>query len=88
MEFFIEKQLITVLYSTFLGLIFGAAYDIIRIVHVICNIASYSGENRGMKRTKAAFALFFLFDFIYAAAVTLTFSFFVYWNNSGDFRWF
>ena len=88
MEIFIEKQLLGVVYSLILGLIFGAVYDIIRLIHIVCKIASYSGGQKFSKKGVLPFFAFFLFDFIYAVLVTLTFSVFVYWVNYGDFRWF
>lgn len=88
MEIFIGKQLHVVGYSFILGLIFGGLYDIIRITHIICGIASYSGENRGMKRGVLPFLLFFLCDAAYALTVTAAFSVFLYWQMNGTFRWF
>lgn len=88
MEFFIEKQLLIVLNSVILGLIFGAIYDIIRISHIMCAIASYSGENRGMRSGKAAFLIFVAGDFVYVIVVSVMLSFFVYWQNNGVIRSF
>ncbi|MBE6617277.1 MAG: hypothetical protein E7627_04985 [Ruminococcaceae bacterium] len=88
MEIFIEKQLLGVVYSLILGLIFGAVYDIIRLIHIVCKIASYSGGQKFSKKGVLPFFAFFLFDFIYAIVVTIAFSVFVYWTNRGDFRWF
>lgn len=88
MEIYIETQLLNIAYSVILGLIFGALYDIIRIVHILCNIASYSGENVGMKRGKIAFAIFFICDAVYMVAVTALYSLFTYWANNGTFRLF
>ncbi len=88
MEVYIQKQIIIVGYSVILGLIFGALYDIIRVIHILCGIASYSGEKKGMERGKVPFILFFLTDSVYMLFVTLLFSFFVYWINSGVVRFF
>lgn len=88
MEIFIGKQLEVVAYSFILGLIFGGLYDIIRITHIICGIASYSGEKRGMKRGVLPFLLFFLCDAAYVLTVTAAFSVFLYWQMNGTFRWF
>ncbi len=88
MEIFIEKQLISVGYSFILGLIFGVSYDIIRIIHILCGIASYSGDERYMRKGKIPFLLFFLTDLVYMTAVSAAFSVFVYWVNYGDFRWY
>ena len=88
MEFFIEKQLIIMQNSVILGLIFGAFYDIIKISHIICGIASYSGENCGMKHSVGSYIIFGLMDFIYTAGLTVTLSVFVYWQNNGVIRAF
>ncbi len=88
MEIFLGKQLINIAYSVILGLIFGIFYDIIRIIHILCGIASYSGENVGMKRGKLAFFVFFVLDIAYMLAVTAFYSLFVYWSYSGSFRMF
>ena len=88
MELFIGKQLQVVGYSFILGLIFGGLYDIIRIAHCLCGIASYTGDSPGMRRGKFPFLLFFLFDTVYMIAVTAMFSVFLYWQMSGTFRLF
>jgi len=94
MELFIGKQLQVVGYSFILGLIFGGLYDIIRIIHIICGIASYAGNREeprtetGMKRGKLPFLLFFLFDAVYMLTVTAMFSVFQYWQMNGTFRLF
>ncbi len=88
MELFIGKQLQVVGYSFILGLIFGGLYDIIRIAHCLCGIASYTGTSRGMRRGKLPFFLFFLLDTAYMIAVTAMFSIFLYWQMSGTFRLF
>ena len=62
MEFFIEKQILNIVYSVILGLIFGAIYDIIRIIYVMCGIASYRGGRVSMKRGAVPFVIFALFD--------------------------
>lgn len=86
MEIFIEKQLINIVYSLILGLIFGGIYDIIRVVHIFCGIASYSGESARMKRGVLPFGIFFLLDAAYMLTVTTVFSVFIYAVNSGGFR--
>ncbi len=88
MEIFIEKQLISVGYSFILGLIFGASYDIIRIIHILCGTMSYSGGKIQMKRGKSPFVMFFLTDLLCMTALTAVFSVFVYYVNFGDFRWY
>lgn len=88
MEFFIEKQLLNIVYSVILGLIFGGLYDIIRIIYVLCGIASYRGQTAQMKSGKLPFVLFALFDFSYALCVTVLYSIFDYWTENGRFRFF
>jgi len=88
MEVYIEKQLIIVGYSIILGLIFGVLYDIIRIVHILCGIASYSGEKQVLLRGKVPFVIFFITDLLYMLCVTAILSFFTYWMNSGVPRFF
>lgn len=86
MEIFIEKQLVSVGYSLILGLIFGAAYDIIRMIHILCGTMSYSDGKAHMRPGGLAFGLFLLTDLLYVTAVSAVFSVFVYWTNYGDFR--
>ncbi len=74
--------------SVILGLIFGAFYDIIKISHIICGIASYSGENRGMKRGILPCIIFALLDFVYVLSMAAVLSVFVYWQNNGVIRAF
>ena len=88
MELFIGKQLQVVVYSFILGLIFGGLYDIIRMIHIICGIASYSGGKTVMKRGKLPFLLFFLCDAVCMITVTAAFSVFLYWQMNGTFRLF
>ncbi len=87
MEVFIADQLKTILESCLLGLIFGAGYDIIRIAYILCHIAAYRGtKEKPVPRTKGAFAVFFLFDFVYLLVVTFFFSVFLFYTNHGVFR--
>lgn len=86
MEFYIKKQLIEVLYSLILGLIFGGLYDIIRIVHILCGIASYSGERSFCRRGAIPFTIFFLTDLLFMLTVTAVYSFFIYWQMNGELR--
>ncbi len=88
MEIFIGKHLQVAAYSFILGLIFGGLYDIIRISHILCGIASYTGEHRGMKRGVLPFLLFFLGDVAYTLTVIAVFSVFLYWQVNGKFLWF
>ena len=91
MELFIGKQLQTAAYSFVLGLIFGGLYDIIKIIHILCGIASYApaeADKRPAKRGCVPFVLFFLGDAVYMLTVTAVFSVFQYWQMSGKFRLF
>lgn len=88
MEFFIEKQLLNIVYSVILGLIFGGLYDIIRIIYVLCGIASYQGQKNRIKSGKLPFVIFALLDFFYAMCVTVLYSFFDYWAENGRFRFY
>ena len=79
MEFFIEKQILNIVYSVILGLIFGAIYDIIRMIYVMCGIASYRGGRVSMKRGAVPFVIFALFDLS-------VYSVFDYWTENERFR--
>lgn len=85
MEIFIENQLKNIGYSIILGLIFGALYDIIRIIHIIVGVSSYSGE-KTMKTGRLPRLFFFTADLIYMAAVTVMLSVFLYEFADGDLR--
>ncbi len=88
MEFFIENQLKIVAYSFILGLIFGAAYDIIKIAHILCHIASYEGRKPRYSSHPVSRILFGLLDLLYFLVVIPVYSAFVYGSNHGDFRLF
>lgn len=85
MEVFITEQLKTLAESFILGLIFGAGYDIIRIIHIICGIMSYSGD-RTVRKSKTSYGLFVLFDIVFMLLVTFSYSVFLYHSNNGIFR--
>jgi len=86
MELIIGKQLINFAYSIVLGLIFGAFYDIIRLIQLSCGIVSFLGNDRGMSRKPAAFAIFALLDTLFMLMCTAAFSVFLYAVNKGGFR--
>ena len=90
MEIFIGEQLKNIAYSSILGLIFGAFYDIICIIHIIVGILSFSGNERHpdriFSRNPAARAVFFVTDSIYMLAVTVMLSVFLYEFAYGDLR--
>lgn len=86
MEIFIAEQCKTLAESSIMGLIFGAGYDIIRILHVLCGIASYSGTVTPRKTGRAAFLVFLAGDLLYMLTVTGFASVFLYHTNHGQFR--
>lgn len=89
MEIYIADQLKTMAESCLLGLIFGIGYDIIRIVYILCHIATYRGMlEKPVPHTRGAFALFFIFDFSYLLVVTFFFSVFLFHENYGIFRFY
>lgn len=92
MEICIEKQLINIVYSVILGLIFGGIYDIIRITQVLCRIVSYSGSKGSgycvMKKGKPAAVVFAVTDSLFMLTVCVIFSLFTYAADNGHFRMF
>ena len=88
LEILTQNQLYLVGTSFILGLIFGASYDIIRVVHILCGLVSYAGEKPVEKKGILPFAARFLLDFAWTASAGAAFSVFLYAANSGRFRWF
>lgn len=92
MEICIEKQLINIVYSVILGLIFGGIYDIIRITQVLCRVVSYSGAKGSgycvMKKGKPAAVVFAVTDSLFMLSVCVIFSLFTYAADNGHFRMF
>jgi len=86
MEIFIAEQCKTLAESCIMGLIFGAGYDIIRILHVLCGIQSYSGKEKHISRSKPAFWLFLIGDLAYMLTVLFWTSVFLFHTNYGQFR--
>lgn len=76
MEIYIQDQLILLLYAVIAGLIFGAGYDIIRIIHIM-------SENFRFKKL-----LIFCLDLIYMALLTVCYSIFIYAFHNGIHRMF
>jgi len=76
MEISIENQLIIIAYSFILGLIFGAGYDIIRIVHLMLS---------GFRLRQP---ILFLLDLVYMLLMTVGCSVFAYAFNHGVLRLF
>lgn len=88
MEFHIVKELCTVAYSFILGLIFGGGYDIIRMIHLWCGIASFSDEEADKRVRVLTPILTFFLDACMMTAGIAAFSFFIFWTNNGRFRWY
>ncbi len=94
MEFFIQNQLLNIVYSVILGLIFGGIYDIIRVVQILCGIASYSDGRvemrlgKNVRGSRAAFVIFLLTDLAFMLTVTVMYSFFAYWADNGRVRFY
>lgn len=76
MEIFFQKQFLTILYSLILGLIFGAGYDIMRIIHLM------------LEHTWLRQPLVFLTDLVYMLALSGCYSVFIYAFNNGRHRLF
>ncbi len=94
MEFFIENQLLNIVYSVILGLIFGGIYDIIRVAQILCGITSYRDGRvemrlgRNVRGSRTAFVIFILMDFAFMLTVTVMYSFFIYWADNGRVRFY
>lgn len=88
MEFYNINHIKIVVFSLFLGLIFGLLYDIIRIIHILAGTMSYSTKKREYREGIVPSILLGIGDALYMIIVTLSFSLFVYFSNNGDFRWF
>lgn len=76
MEIYIQKQLIIILYSLLVGLIFGAGYDIIRIIHIMLGKVWFRRP------------VIFLLDLVYMLILTCCYSVFTYAFNNGMYRMF
>ena len=88
LEVLTRNQLQLVATSFILGLIFGAVYDIIRIVYILCGLVSYDGGTLVERKGKLPFCCRLTADFAAALFLGLSFSVFVYAANDGTFRWF
>ncbi len=94
MEFFIENQLLNIVYSVILGLIFGGIYDIIRVAQILCGIASYSDGRvemrlgKNVRGSRTAFVIFLLTDCAFMLTVTVMYSFLIYWADNGRVRFY
>ena len=87
LEVLTRNQLQLVATSLILGLIFGAVYDIIRIVYILCGLVSYDGGSLAGRKGKLPFCCRLVTDFAAALFIGLSFSVFVYAANDGRFRW-
>jgi len=87
MEVFIVDQIKTLAESCILGLIFGAGYDIIKIIRLLCGIVSCSGCESA-KHGRIPFVIFLVTDLAYMILITFTYSVFLYHNNNGVFRFY
>ncbi len=76
MELYIQKQLLIIVYSLILGLIFGVGYDIMRILHMMLG-------NFFLKKP-----IVFLLDLVYMLLLTASYSIFVYAVYNGMHRMF
>ncbi len=88
MEIFIAEQCKTLAESLIMGLIFGAGYDIIRILYVLWGIQSYSVSGK-LKKTadgNYSFWLFLTGDLLYMLFLTIAVSVFLYHTNHGQLR--
>jgi len=87
MEVFLDAQCKSFVESCILGLIFGAGYDIIRILYIVLGIQSYTdGSIRNFRLGGLPFLLFLAGDLVYMLTVTFAFSVFLYHANYGQFR--
>ncbi len=90
------------LYAVILGILFGAAYDVIRISRVFLGVSTYGEKARfnriynntfkdmlDFKRISILDGVFvFTGDLIYSLFVTVSFVLFLFAFNYGIFRWF
>ena len=88
LEVLTRNQLQLVATSFILGLIFGAVYDIIRIVYILCGLVSYDGGSIVERKGKLPFCCRLMTDFAAALFIGLSFSVYIYAANDGRFRWF
>lgn len=85
MEIFIGNQLKNIGYSIILGLIFGAFYDIITIIHIIVGVVSDSGD-KAVRKDFPARLVFLFTDLCFMLGIAVSMSLFLYEYANGDFR--
>lgn len=83
-----ENQIKIVVFSLFLGLIFGFLYDIISIVEILSGAVSFTRGKLQLNNGFPARFLLFVCDGIFCLSVGLSFPIFTYAVNNGDLRWF
>lgn len=74
--------------SFILGLIFGAFYDIIRFVYILCGLLSLDGRKTVERKGTLPFCCRLFADLAVSLVMGAAFAVFVYWVNDGQFRWF
>ncbi len=90
MEVWIAEQWKTMAQSCIMGLIFGAGYDIIRVLQVLCGIRSKKHEKlkHTLSKGPPVFWLYFVGDLAYMLLVTAVSSIFLGEYNHGMLRWY
>lgn len=90
MEIWIAEQWKTIAESCIMGLIFGAGYDIIRVLQVLCGIRSNKAEgvHRTLSPKESAFWLYLSGDLVYMLLLTVVSSIFLGEVNHGILRWY
>lgn len=87
MEIWIAEQWKTIAESCIMGLIFGAGYDIIRVLQVLCGIRSKKAPVT-LHPGKAPFWLYLACDLLYMLTITIASSIFLSQVNHGILRWY
>lgn len=90
MEVWIAEQWKTMAQSCIMGLIFGAGYDIIRVLQVFCGSRSNTQEKapNALSPGAMAFWLYLVSDLGYMLLVTAASSIFLGEYNHGMLRWY
>lgn len=87
MEVWIAEQWKTIGESCIMGLIFGAGYDIIRVLQVLCGIRSKKTPIPSCPKD-APFWLYVACDLVYMLSLTIASSIFLGQVNHGILRWY
>lgn len=90
MEVWFAEQWKTIVESCVMGLIFGAGYDIIRVLQVLCGIRSGKREKAHihLSTKSSAFWLYLVSDFVYMLLLAVVSSIFLGEVNHGILRWY